>query len=61
MLDVYCIDATHSPLSSEETMIDTTVTLQYLNYDIVDVGLFGAVDTFTDINLLGKSKSLRSL
>jgi hypothetical protein len=61
LLDAYCIDATHSPLSSEENMIETTVTIQYLNYDIVDVGLFGALDLIPGINLFGKSRSMLSL
>jgi hypothetical protein len=61
LLDAYVIDAAHTPLGSDEQMIETTVTIQYLNYDIVDVGIFGALDLIPGLNLLGESKSMLSL
>ena len=55
LIGANCIDVTHSDLVSEEGFVTTTVTIAYLSYLLVDIGLFGAVSlALPDIDLLGQ-------
>lgn len=55
LLDVACTSVSHSDLSSSPGFVTTTVTLAYLNYDLIDIGLIGAANLIKGVDLLGNS------